>query len=66
MTKLKDCHFLQNNVIVFLQLSLKFTKGSIYMKELMKLLSKLNNGDSRIIRQIYAIVYRYLEKRGRL
>ena len=36
------------------------------MKELMKLLSKLNDNDSRIIRQIYAAIYRYLEKRGRL
>lgn len=36
------------------------------MEELNKLLLKLNENDSQIIRQLYAILYRYLEKRGRL
>jgi hypothetical protein len=36
------------------------------MKDLKILLSKLNESDYKIIRQLYAILYRYLEKRGRL
>ena len=36
------------------------------MKELKRLISKLNETDSYIIRQLCAIIYRYLEKRGRL
>lgn len=36
------------------------------MEELGKLLSKLSEEDVRIIKQVCAIVYRYLEKRGRL
>lgn len=37
------------------------------MTELNKLLQKLDGSeDGRIIRQVYAILYRYLEKRGRL
>lgn len=36
------------------------------MEELKILLSKLDNSDHKIIRQLYAILYRYLEKRGRL
>ena len=40
--------------------------GGLHMEELEKLLSKLSEEDCRIIKQICAIVYRYLEKRGRL
>lgn len=37
------------------------------MNKLKELLSRLHpEKDSYIIRQLYAIVYRYLEKRGRL
>lgn len=36
------------------------------MEELEILLSKLDNSDYKIIQQLYAILYRYLEKRGRL
>lgn len=36
------------------------------MEELEKLLSKLSEEDGRIIKQICVIIYRYLEKRGRL
>ncbi|SCH18916.1 Uncharacterised protein [uncultured Coprococcus sp.] len=36
------------------------------MKDLKILLSKLNESDYKIIRQLYAILYRYLEKQGRL
>lgn len=38
----------------------------LHMKDLKILLSKLNESDYKIIRQLYAILYRYLEKRGRL
>lgn len=34
--------------------------------ELLKLINKLNNDDIHIIRQLIAIIYRYLEKRGRI
>lgn len=34
--------------------------------ELLKLINKLNNDDVHIIRQLIAIIYRYLEKRGRI
>ena len=43
-----------------------FDKDELHMEELNDLILKLNEKDSYIIRQIYAIVYRYLEKRGRL
>lgn len=43
-----------------------FVKEGVHMKELHDLILKLNENDSYIIRQIYAILYRYLEKRGRL
>ena len=43
-----------------------FGKEELHMEELNDLILKLNEKDSYIIRQIYAIVYRYLEKRGRL
>lgn len=43
-----------------------FDKEGLHMEELNDLILKLNEKDSYIIRQIYAIVYRYLEKRGRL
>lgn len=37
------------------------------MAELNKLLQKLDGSeDRRIIRQVYAVLYRYLEKRGKL
>lgn len=36
------------------------------MEELNYMLSKLNVTDTHIINQIVAILYRYLEKRGRL
>ena len=36
------------------------------MEKLNFLLSKLDKTDYKIIQQIYAILYRYLEKRGRL
>ena len=36
------------------------------MEQLKNLLSKLNESDSEIIKQLYSILYRYLEKRGRL
>ena len=36
------------------------------MEQLKNLLSKLNESDSKIIKQLYSILYRYLEKRGRL
>ena len=36
------------------------------MNELQDLLSKLEPDDYKIIRQLCAIIYRYLEKRGRL
>lgn len=36
------------------------------MEKLKILLSKLDNSDHKIIQQLYAILYRYLEKRGRL
>ena len=38
----------------------------LHMKDLKSLLSKLNESDYKIIRQLYAILYRYLEKQGRL
>lgn len=34
--------------------------------DLIKLVDKLNDNDHHIIRQITAIIYRYLEKRGRI
>ncbi len=36
------------------------------MNELQVLISKLNESDAIIIRQLCAIIYRYLEKRGRI
>lgn len=36
------------------------------MEELKSLLLKLNEDDLTIIRQLCAILYRYLEKRGRI
>ena len=36
------------------------------MEKLQGLLSKLNDKDIRFIEHLYALVYRYLEKRGRL
>ncbi len=36
------------------------------IKKLYELLSKLNSSDLVIIRQLYSILYRYLEKRGRI
>lgn len=36
------------------------------MEQLQKLLSKLDESDKVIIRQLCAVVYRYLEKRKRL
>ena len=36
------------------------------MEELKILLSKQDDSDHKIIQQLYAILYRYLEKRGRL
>lgn len=36
------------------------------MEKLQILLSKLDDSDYKIIQQLYAILYRYLEKRGRL
>ena len=36
------------------------------MEQLQNLLSKLDESDKAIIRQLYAVVYRYLEKRKRL
>ena len=36
------------------------------MVELKKLINKLNDDDGQIIRQLIAIIYKYLEKRGRL
>lgn len=36
------------------------------MGELKKLINKLNDDDAQIIRQLIAIIYKYLEKRGRL
>ena len=36
------------------------------VNELKELISKLNENDTMIIRQLYAITYRYLEKRERL
>ncbi len=35
-------------------------------KELLELINKLDNNDIHIIRQLIAIIYRYLEKRGRI
>lgn len=41
--------------------------GGTYMEQLKTLLSKLDeDNDLNIIRQLCAILYRYLEKRGRL
>lgn len=40
--------------------------GGLHMEKLNFLLSKLDKTDYKIIQQIYAILYRYLEKRGRL
>ena len=34
--------------------------------DLIKLVDKLNDNDYRIIRQVAAIIYRYLEKRERI
>lgn len=34
--------------------------------ELLKLINKLDDDDVHIIRQLIAIIYRYLEKRGRI
>nr|DAD89719.1 MAG TPA: hypothetical protein [Siphoviridae sp. ctWDo30] len=36
------------------------------MEELHNLLAKLNENDSKIIKQVCAILYRYLEKQGRV
>lgn len=36
------------------------------MGELKKLINKLNDDDTQIIRQLISIIYRYLEKRGRI
>lgn len=36
------------------------------MEKLQSLLSKLDDKDIRFIEQLYALIYRYLEKRGRL
>lgn len=38
----------------------------IYMNELKIMLGKLDENDSKIIIQLYTILLRYLEKRGRL
>ena len=35
------------------------------MKELKMLISRLHENDSAIIRQLCAVIYRYLERRGR-
>ena len=45
-----------------------FAVGRVYIMEKLKtLLTKLDDKkDSNIIRQLCAIIYRYLEKRGRL
>ena len=37
-----------------------------YTKELKMMIEKLNENDSKIIIQIYTILLKYLEKRGRL
>lgn len=44
----------------------EFECGGLHMEQLKNLLSKLNESDTNIIKQIYSIIYRYLEKRGRL
>lgn len=36
------------------------------IKELSLLVGKLGEGDGQIARQVCAIIYRYLERRGRL
>lgn len=36
------------------------------MDKLNNLLKKLDKNDEQIINQLYAIIYRYLERRGRL
>lgn len=36
------------------------------MKKLKNMLSKLNDDDDYIIKQLIAILFRYLEKRGRI
>lgn len=36
------------------------------MDKLNNLLKKLDKNDEQIIKQLYAIIYRYLERRGRL
>ena len=41
-------------------------ENEIIMDKLKELISKLNENDTMIIRQLYAITYRYLEKRERL
>lgn len=38
----------------------------IYMKELKMMIEKLDENDSKIITQLYTILLKYLEKRGRL
>ena len=40
-------------------------RGEI-LEELQDMISKLNENDGFIIRQLVAILFRYLEKRGRL
>ena len=36
------------------------------LQELKSMIAKLDENDSKIIRQLIAILFRYLEKRGRL
>lgn len=36
------------------------------MEELMELIKKLDDKDISFIRQVIALIYRYLEKRGRI
>lgn len=38
---------------------------AVYMNELKTMIEKLNEDDSEIIIQLYSILLRYLEKRGR-
>lgn len=36
-----------------------------YISEIQKMISKLNDKDEKIIKSVYTILLRYLEKRGR-
>lgn len=37
----------------------------IYLNELKKMLEKLNQEDSKIVKQLYTILLKYLERKGR-